>query len=169
MMIEELTDSVGRYAWLQRHLADALETWCAGESDPGVAVYIHGLARRCRQHSAGWEDLLADSPALEANGRMQAPSPGWDGLFRTDAGGTQEHLVTLLHVVLPRLLASLDRFSGRLGEVAEATEKRFCAIVVEDLRNELASGMPVLDERAGTPSQRKLAAALGRRLADLSC
>ena len=169
MMIEELTDSVGHYAWLQRNLAETLETWCAGESDPGVAVYLHGLARRCRQHSAGWEALMADSPALEAGRRVQAPSPGWDGLFGSDAGGTQEHLVTLLHIVLPRLLASLERFGGRLGEVAEAAEKRFCTIVVEDLRAQLVGGTPVLDQRAGATSQRKLTAVLGQRLSDLSC
>jgi hypothetical protein len=169
MMIDELTDSVGCYVWLQRNLAEALEAWCVVESDPEVVVYLHGLARRCRAHSAGWEDLLADSPALEASGRVQAPSPGWEGLFRTDAGGTQEHLVTLLHVVLPRLLASVERFGGRLGEVAEAAEKRFCGVVVEDLRAQLANGVPVLDQRAGATSRRKMAAALSRRLADLSC
>lgn len=169
MMIEELTDSVGRYAWLQRNLAEALEAWCSAEGDPEVAVYLHGLARRCRAHSAGWEHLLADSPALEASGRVKAPSPGWEGLFRTDAGGTQEHLVTLLDIVLPRLLASLERFGARLGDVAEAAEKRFCGIVVEDLRAQSASGVPVIDRRAGTPSRREPAAGLGRRLADLSC
>lgn len=169
MMIEELTDSVGRYLWLQRHLAAALEDWRADETDGAVAVYTHGLARRCAQHCAGWEGLLADSPALGAADRVQAPSPGWDGLFEGDAGGTQEHLVTLLHVVLPRLLASLERFSTQLGDVAEAAEKRFCSIVVHDLQAELARGMLLLDQRAAAPSQRRLAAALGRRLADLSC
>ena len=169
MMIEELTDAVGRYLWLQRHLAAALETWRAGETDAAVAVYTHGLARRCAQHSAGWEGLLADSPALSAADRVQAPSAGWDGLFEGDAGGTQEHLVTLLHVALPRLLASLERFGTQLGAVAEAAEKRFCSIVVSDLQAELARGLLLLDRRAAAPSQRRLAAALGRRLADLSC
>ena len=169
MMIEHLTDSVGRYLWLQRHLAAALENWRADEPDAAVAVYTHGLARRCVEHSAGWEGLLADSPALEAVDRVQAPSAGWDGLFEGDAGGTQEHLVTLLHVVLPRLLASLERFGGQLGDVAEAAEKRFCSVVVRDIQAESARGMLLLDQRATAPSQRRLAAALGRRLADLSC
>ena len=169
MMIEELTDSVGRYLWLQRRLAAALETWRAGETDAAVAVYAHGLARRCAQHGAGWEGLLADSPALDAADRVQAPSAGWDGLFEGDAGGTQEHLVTLLHVALPRLVASLERFGTQLDDVAEAAEKRFCCIVVRDLQAALAQGMLLLDQRAAAPSQRRLAAALGRRLADLSC
>lgn len=169
MMIEELNDSLGRYVWLQRNLAEGLETWRARESDAAVAVYIGVLARRYAEHSDGWESLLADSPALRASERVQAPSPGWDGLFRGDAGGTQEHLVTLLQVVLPRLLASLERFAGRLGEVAEAAEKRYCAIVVGDLRAQQERGQILLDERAGAPNQRRLAAVLRRRLADLSC
>ena len=169
MMIEELTDSIGRYLWLQRHLAAALENWRAGENDTATAVYTHGLARRCAQHSAGWEGLLADSPALGAADRVQAPSAGWGGLFEGGAGGTQEHLVTLLHIVLPRLLASLERFGAQLGDVAEAAEKRFCSIVVHDLQAELARGMLLLDQRAAAPSRRRPDAAPDRRLADLSC
>ena len=169
MMIEGLTDAVGGYAWLHRHLADALHSWSAGESDAEVAVYLHSTARRFERHSAGWEALLADSPALAASERVRAPSPGWEQLFGGTTGGTAERLVILLHIVLPRILISLERFAGQLGEVSEAAEQRFCAAVATDLRAEQSRGLALLDERTPAPSRRRLSAALGRRLADLSC
>ncbi len=169
MMIEDLSDAVGRYVWLQRHLAQSLRSWGDGEDDGAVAVYLHGVARRFGDHSAGWEALLADSPALAAAERVRAPSPGWDDLFRGASTGTSDRLVILLHVVLPRLRASLERFAGQLGEVAEAAEERFCTIVAEDLRTIEERGRLLLDERATAPSQRRMSARLGRRLAELSC
>ena len=169
MMIEDLTDALGRYVWLQRHLGESLRFWGPDEEDAAVAVYLHEVARRFSDHSAGWEALLADSPALRAAERVQAPSPGWDDLFRGASTGTSERLVILLHVVLPRVRASLERFATQLGEVAEAGEARFCSIVVEDLRTIEERGRLLLDERATAPSQRRMSARLGRRLADLSC
>lgn len=168
-MIEELTDAVGRYVWLQRRLAESLRVWGAGEEDAAVAVYLHRTARRFAEHRAGWEALLADSPALGAAERIRAPSPGWEELFRGAATGTSDRLIVLLHVVLPRMRASLDRFAARLGDVAEAAEARFCAVVAADLQGTEARGRALLDERAPAPSQRRMAATLGRRLADLSC
>ena len=169
MMIEDLTDAVGRYVWLQRHLAESLRLWGVGEEDGAVAVYLHRTARRFAEHGTGWEALLADSPALGAAERVNAPSPGWEDLFRGAATGTSDRLVVLLHVVLPRMRASLERFAAQLGDVAEAAEGRFCAIVAEDLQGIEARGLTLLDERATAPSQRRMAARLGRRLADLSC
>ena len=169
MMIDELTDAVGGYVWLQRNLADALHSWRAGESDAEVVVYLHSAARRFEQHSAGWEALLADSPALAAAERVRPPAPGWDQLFEGTISGTAERLVVLLHIVLPRMLISLERFAGQLGEVSEAAERRFCAAVATDLRAQQSRGVALLDERTPAPSQRRLSAALGRRLADLSC
>ena len=169
MMIEDLTDSVGHYVWLHRQLAESVASWAAGEADAPVSVYLHGAARRFVQHSSGWEALLADSPALAATERVRAPSPGWEELFRAASADTSERLVTLLHVVLPRMLASLDRLSGELGEVADGAERRFCAIANEDLRVLEERGRSLLDERAPAPSQRRMAATLGRRHADLSC
>ena len=169
MMIEELTDAVGGYAWLQRHLAGVLHSWRGDERDAGVAVYLHSAARRFEQHSAGWEALLADSPALAASERVRAPSPGWDQLFGRTANGTAERLVILLHIVLPRMLISLERFAGQLGEVSEAAEQRFCVAVATDLRAQQSRGLALLDERTPAPSQRRLSAALGRGLVDLSC
>ncbi|MCY3663149.1 MAG: hypothetical protein OXH28_10080 [bacterium] len=169
MMIEDLTGAVGRYVWLQRHLAESLRLWSAGEADAAVAVYLHRTARRFAEHATGWEALLADSPALEAVERIRAPSPGWEELFRGAATGTSDRLVVLLHVVLPRMRASLDRFATQLGDVAEAAEARFCAVVAGDLEGIEARGLALLDERATAPSQRRMAARLGGRLADLSC
>ncbi len=169
MMIEDLTDAVGRYVWLQRHLAESLRLWGAGEEDGAVAVYLHRTARRFAEHAAGWEALLADSPALEAAERVRAPSPGWEELFRGAATGASDRLVVLLHVVLPRMRASLERFAASLGDVAEAAEARFCAIVAEDLQRIEARGLTLLDERVAAPSRRRMAARLGGRLADLSC
>ncbi|MCY4102641.1 MAG: hypothetical protein OXG55_05140 [bacterium] len=169
MMIEDLTDSVGRYVWLQRHLAESLRLWGVGEKDGAVAVYLHQTARRFAEHGTDWEALLADSPALGATERVRAPSPGWEELFRGAATGTSDRLVVLLHVVLPRLRSSLERFAAQLGDVAEAAEGRFCAIVAGDLQGIEARGLALLDERATAPSQRRMAARLGRRLADLSC
>ena len=169
MMIEDLTDALGRYVWLQRRLAESLSSWGAGEEDAAVAVYLHEAARRFAEHSAGWESLLADSPALRAAERVRAPSPGWEELFRGTATGTSDRLVILLHVVLPRMRASLERFAQQLGDVAEAAERRLCANVAEDLGVIEARGRLLLDERAPAPSQRRMAATLGRRLADLSC
>lgn len=169
MMIEDLTDAVGRYLWLQRHLAESLRLWGVDEEDGAVAVYLHQAARRFAEHGSGWEALLADSPALRAAERVRAPSPGWEELFRGTATGTSDRLVVLLHVVLPRMRASLERFATQLGDVAEAAEGRFCAIVAEDLQGIEARGLALLDERATAPSQRRMAARLGRRLADLSC
>lgn len=169
MMIEDLTDAIGRYLWLQRHLAESLSLWGDGEEDGAVAVYLHQTARRFAEHGSGWEALLADSPALGAVERVRAPSQGWEELFRGTATGTSDRLVVLLHVVLPRMRASLERFASQLGEVAEAAEGRFCAIVAEDLQGIEARGLTLLDERATAPSRRRMAATLGRRLADLSC
>ena len=169
MMIEELTDALGGYVWLQRNLSDGLNSWRAGESDAGVAVYLHSSARRFEQHSAGWEALLADSPALAASERVRAPSPGWEQVFDGAASETTERLVILLHVVLPRMLISLERFAAQLGEVSEAAEQRFCAGVASDLRAQQSRGLALLDERMPAPSRRRLGAALGKRLADLSC
>ena len=124
MMIEDLTDAVGRYVWLHRHLAESLRLWGADEEDGAVAVYLHRTARRLAEHGAGWEALLADSPALGAAERVRAPSPGWEELFRGAATGTSDRLVVLLAVVLPRMRASLERFAAQLGDVAEAAEGR---------------------------------------------
>lgn len=169
MMIEDLSDSLGRYVWLQRHLGESLRFWGQAEDDGAVTVYLHEVARRFGDHSAGWEALLADSPALGAAERVRAPSPGWEELFRGTSTGTSDRLVVLLHVVLPRLSASLERFAGQLGDMAEAAEARYCAIVVEDLRSIEERGRQLLDERATAPSQRRMSARLGSRLADLSC
>ena len=168
-MIEDLSDALGRYVWLQRHLGESLRFWGHGEDDEAVAVYLHEVARRFGDHSAGWEALLADSPALGAAERVRAPSPGWEELFRGASTGTSDRLVILLHVVLPKVRASLERFAGRLSDVAEAAEARFCAIVVTDLRAIEERGRLLLDERATAPSRRRMSARLGRRLADLSC
>ncbi|MDE0652654.1 MAG: hypothetical protein OXI26_03280 [bacterium] len=169
MMIEDLTDALGRYVWLQRHLGESLRFWSDGEDDGAVAVYLHEVARRFVEHSAGWEALLADSPALGAAERVRAPSPGWEELFRGTATGTSDRLVILLHVVLPRMRASLERFAGQLGDVAEAAEARFCATVAQDLGTIEERGRELLDVRATAPSQRRMSATLGRRLAELSC
>ena len=169
MMIEDLSDALGRYVWLQRHLGGSLRSWSQGEDDGAVTVYLHEVARRFDDHSAGWEALLADSRALGAAERVRAPSPGWEELFRGASTGTSDRLVILLHVVLPRVRASLERFAGQLGDVAEAAEARFCAIVIEDLRAIEERGRLLLDERATAPSQRRMSARLGSRLADLSC
>lgn len=169
MMIEDLSDALGRYVWLQRHLGESLRSWGDGEDDGAVTVYLHEVARRFGDHSAGWEALLADSPALGAAERVRTPSPGWEELFRGASTGTSDRLVVLLHVVLPRVRASLERFATQLGDVAEAAEARFCAIVTEDLRAIEERGRLLLDERATAPSQRRMSARLGRRLADLSC
>lgn len=169
MMIEELTDALGGYVWLQRNLAAGLHSWRAVESDAEVAVYLHSAACRFEQHGTGWEALLADSPALAASERVRAPSPGWEQVFDGAAGGTAERLVILLHVVLPRMLISLERFAAQLGEVSEAAEQRFCAGVASDLAAQQSRGLALLDERTPVPSRRRLSAALGRRLADLSC
>ena len=169
MMIEDLTDALGRYVWLQRHLGESLRFWGNSEDDGAVTVYLHEVARRFGDHSAGWEALLADSLALDAAERVRAPSPGWEELFRGASTGTSDRLVILLHVVLPKLRASLERFAGQLGDVAEAAEARFCAIVAEDLRAIEERGRILLDERATAPSRRRMSARLGRRLADLSC
>ncbi len=169
MMIEELTDALGGYVWLQRNLADGLHSWRAVESDAEVAVYLHSTACRFEQHGAGWEALLADSPALAASERVRAPSPGWEQVFDGAASGTAERLVILLDVVLPRMLISLERFAAQLGEVSEAAEQRFCAGVASDLAAQQSRGLALLDERTPAPSRRRLSAALGRRLADLSC
>lgn len=169
MMIEDLTDAVGRYLWLQQHLGASLRFWGHGEEDGAVAVYLHGAARRFGEHSAGWEALLSDSPNLRPSERVQAPSPGWEELFRGTSTGTSDRLVVLSHVVLPRLIASLERFAAQLGDVAEAAEARFCAIVVTDLRAIEERGRELLDERVTEPSRRRMSATLGRRLADLSC
>ncbi|MCE2525290.1 MAG: hypothetical protein J4F99_04860 [Acidimicrobiia bacterium] len=169
MIIEDLNDALGGYAWLQRNLADALHSWRGAESDAEVATFLHSTARRFEQHSAGWEALLADSPALAASERVRPPSPGWEQLFDGAATETAERLVVLIHVVLPRMLTSLERFAGHLGEVSEAEEQRFCAAVTTDLRAQQSRGVALLDQRTPAPSQRRLSAALGRRLADLSC
>ena len=169
MMIEDLTDALGRYVWLQRHLAESLGFWGVDEDDAAVAVYLHEAARRFGAHSEGWEALLADSPALRAAERVRAPSPGWEEVFRGVSTGTSNRLVVLLHVVLPRLRASLERFATQLGDVAEVAEGRFCAIVAEDLRVIEERGLSLLDERAQAPSRRRMAATLGKRFAELSC
>ncbi len=169
MMIEDLNDALGRYVWLQRHLGESLGFWCTDEDDAAVAVYLYEVARRFDEHSVGWEALLADSPALRAAERVRPPSPGWDELFRGVATGTSDRLVILLHVVLPKMRASLERFAAGLGDTAEVAEGRFCAIVAEDLRAIEERGHSLLDERAQAPSQRRMAATLGQRLADLSC
>ncbi len=168
MTIHELTDALGRYVWLARCLAAALDDWDVDEEDAAVVVYLHTLARRCEDHGACWEALLADSPALGAAERVRPPSPGWEDVFRAESAGTSERLVALLHVVLPRLLASLEDFAGRLGPVAEAPEQRVCAAITDDLRALLARGGLVLDEQIPAPQQRRLTAAIGVRLADLS-
>ena len=167
--IHELTDALGGYVWLSRRLAVELGAWGADEAEASVAVYLHTLARRCADHGACWEALLAESPALEAAERVRPPSVGWEGLFRAESAGTAERLVTLLHVVLPRLLVSLEDFAARLGPVAEAPEQRACAIVIDDLRALRGRGVLLLDEQVPAPQQRRLAAALGQRLAGLSC
>ena len=143
--------------------------WGRDEDDGAVSVYLYEVARRFGDHSAGWEALLADSPALGAAERVRAPSPGWEELFRGASTGTSDRLVILLHVVLPRVRASMERFAGQLGDVAEAAEARFCAIVVEDLRAIEERGRLLLDERATEPSRRRMSARLGSRLAELSC
>ena len=167
--LHELTDVLGRYVWLSRRLAVELGAWGADEAEAPVAVYLHTLARRCSDHGASWEALLADSPALEAAERVRPPSVGWDEMFRAESAGTAERLVTLLHVVLPRLLVLLEDFAARLDPVAEAPEQRACAIVIDDLRALRGRGVLLLDEQVPAPQQRRLAAAIGQRLASLSC
>ena len=167
--IRELTDALGCYVWLSRRLAAALGDWGTDEVEPPVAVYLHALARRCSDHGACWEALLADSPALEATESVRPPSVGWDEVFRAESAGTAERLVTLLHIVLPRLLVSLEEFAARLGPVAEAPEQRACAIVIDDLRALRDRGVLLVDEQVPAPQQRRLAAVMGRRLAGLSC
>ena len=169
MMIEDLSDALGRYVWLWRHLGESLRLWSRDEDDGALAVYLHEVARRFGDHSDGWEALLADSPALGAAERVRAPSPGWEELFRGASTGTSDRLVILLHVVLPRMRSSLERFAGQLGEVSEAAEARFCAIALNDLRAIEERGRLLLDERATAPSRRRMAARLGGRLADLAC
>ena len=155
MMIEDLTDAVAGYVWLQRSLAAALHSWRAREPDAEAAVFLHSTARTCEQHAAGWEALLADSPALAAPERVRPPSepaadglePGAAGLFEGAAGDAAGRLANLTNVVLPRLLASFEQFGARLSDVAEAPEKRFCAIVVGDLRAALERGTLLADRR----------------------
>ncbi|MCY3925100.1 MAG: hypothetical protein OXG52_06270 [bacterium] len=148
MMIEDLTDAVAGYVWLQRSLAAALHSWRAREPDAEAAVFLHSTARTCEQHAAGWEALLADSPALAAPERVRPPSePGADGLTPGAAGDAAGRLANLTNVVLPRLLASFEQFGARLSDVAEAPEKRFCAIVVGDLRAALERGRLLADRR----------------------
>ncbi len=171
MLIEGLTTAIGGYVWQQRQLAESLSSWVDLTDDAEVAVYLHGTARRFASHSTGWEELLADSPALAAAERVRAPSPEWDGLFKDAASSTQDtsdRLVLLVHIVLPRLLASLEKFSGELNGVHAAAEQRFCAIVAQDLSAIAERGQALLAERPPVASQQQLASTLGRRLADLA-
>lgn len=183
MLIEDLTAAVGRYVWLQRALAEWLSApgasvdgaagvRAASTADDGpraaVLVYLHGVARRFDAHSAGWESLLADSPALAAPGQVRAPSPGWDELADA-ACGDSDRLTALVGVVLPRLSASLERFADGLDGVAEAAEARFCAIVAEDLRDLAARGAALLNQQVPEAAQRRATVTLERRLAGLSC
>ena len=169
LTIHELTEATGHYVWLSRHLAAALDGWRATEPDPTLAVYLHTLARRLDDHGAAWQALLADSPALDAPACVRPPSEGWDELFGPESPGTSGSLVTLVHVVLPRLLTSLEDFARSLGPVAEAAERRHCDIVVDDLRSQRNRGGTLLDERVPGPTQRRLAAVLRRRFVNLSC
>ena len=180
MLIEDLSDAVGRYVWLQRRLAEwlrapdgsvATAAGCDDASDgaqrAAVLVYLHGAARRFAAHSAGWEALLADSPALAAKERVRAPSPGWEEL---DAAlSASDRLAVLVRVVLPRLSASLERFAGGLNDVAEAAEARFCAIAAADLRDLGDRGMALLNRQMPESAQREAAETLAQRLAGLSC
>lgn len=169
LTIHELTEAIGCYVWLSRHLAALLDGWRAGETDPTLAVYLHTLARRLDDHGATWQALLADSPALDAARSVRPPSEGWDELFGAESPGTSGRLVTLVHVVLPLLLTSLEDFARSLGPVAEAAEGRHCDIVTDDLRSQRNRGGTLLDERVAAPTQRRLAAVLRRRFANLSC
>ena len=133
MLIEDLTAAIGRYVWLQRHLAGCLQDWATadGSADGAVAVYLHSTARRFADHSDAWEGLLADSPALAAAGQVRPPEPPPESL---PAAGSPECLPVLVNVVLPRLADSVERFASGLGRIAEAAEARHSAIVVRDLR-----------------------------------
>ena len=168
MLIEDLNSALGGYIWLARRTAQSLgprPEQPEGQSEAAVAVCLHTAARRFAQHGAGWEALAADSPALAAQTRVRAPSEGWDELFEhlLDPAVTDlQRLAMLVEVLLPRIEGSLEQFAAQLGDVAEAAEARFCAIVRQDLAALSARGSALLDELRPSESRPAAAEALQR-------
>ena len=144
LLIEELADRLGQYAWLEGRLSRLLALWATDEAHNRARLHFHSMSRLTEAHVFMWELLLPDSPALAAADRI-APPADWNDVLEAEAeaeaapSSLSDRLAVLKRKFLEPLVESLDEFLAMLSPVSEAPEIRHADLVRRDLAECLAA------------------------------
>lgn len=122
---------VGAARWVAIELFAAVGAWAADDACPAAAVAFAVAARQFAWHA----DLLADRLPVLAGvdpAALTVAPAGWEALGEVLAvDGTEDRLVVLGRIVLPRLVVARARWLSRTGS-ADAALRRALRLVLAD-------------------------------------
>jgi len=140
--IEHLADASGGLAWISGRLFEiqgrlAVQPAEGSELDAGIRILLARSSRRHGQHCQWWRDLLPDSPALNAAGRVRPPSSAWANALDCIEAAPQADAVAVLHeVAVPELAFVLSRLRQAPAPVSDGAFMRTARMVAADLAEE---------------------------------
>lgn len=145
LLIEELADRLGQYAWLEGRLSKLLARWATEETHNRARLHFHSMSRLTEVHVFMWELLLPDSPALAATDRI-APPADWNDVLEATPF-LSDRLTVLKQKFLEPLVESLDEFVAMLSPVSDAPEIRHAVLIRRDLAECLATSVALAGEQ----------------------
>ncbi|MDY7104013.1 MAG: hypothetical protein S0880_22750 [Actinomycetota bacterium] len=142
----ETSTRLGRLRWMELRLFEILGSWVPGTDEPEISAFL----ARTSYHHAWHADLwLEHLPTLWGEDAETLTSPGPGGAALCDAltagaTGSVERLVGTHRVVLPRLLIAYRSLVASVPVAAAGPLRRWSRLVIEDLRDDWATGEMLL-------------------------